>query len=87
MIGFYELMGVRNIRPKFQNLEKLSAWKQEFMIAVFDILLNYSYLSKDMQEIGKMGGARMPEEVKAMLRKVAKARKGFDEVKPVAPLV
>jgi len=72
---------------KFQNLEKLSPWKQEFMIAVFDILLNYSYLSKDMQEMGKMGGARMPEVVKKMLRKVAKSRKGFDKVKPIAPLV
>ncbi len=70
---------------KFQNLEKLPEWKQEFMLAVFDILLNYSYLSKDMQEMGEMGGQRMPEEVKAMLRKVAASKKET-KLKAIAPI-
>lgn len=30
---------------KFQNLENLSAWKQEFMLSVLDLLINHSYLA------------------------------------------
>ncbi len=70
---------------KFQNLDKLTVWKQEFMLAVFDILLNYSYLSKDMQEMGKMGGRRMPKEIKEMLRKVAASKKEI-KLKTIAPI-
>ena len=70
---------------KFQNLEELSPWKQEFMLAVFDILLNYSYLSEDMQDMGREGGQRMPEEVKAMLKKVAATKKDMRS-KAIAPI-
>ncbi|WP_211163247.1 B12-binding domain-containing radical SAM protein [Aromatoleum diolicum] len=54
---------------KFQNLDELSTWKREFMLSVFDILINHSYLSGQMQEMAA-AGKRMPEEVKAMLRNV-----------------
>lgn len=58
---------------KFQNLGELSTWKQEFMLAVFDILINHSYLSGQMQEMA--AGQRMPEAVKDMLRKVNATRR------------
>ncbi|MCM2313066.1 MAG: hypothetical protein NDI84_16860, partial [Steroidobacteraceae bacterium] len=58
---------------KFQNLDQLSEWKQEFMLAVFDILINHSYLSGQMQEMA--AGQRMPEAVKQMLRKVNATRR------------
>jgi len=54
---------------KFQNLEKLTPWKQEFMLAVFDILINNSYLAGEMRDMMK-DGKDMPPEVKALLKKV-----------------
>lgn len=67
---------------KFQNLDRLSPWKREFMLAVFDILINHSYLSGDIQAMAA-AGKRMPEEVKAMLKTV-KAHK--QELRGVAPI-
>lgn len=59
---------------KFQNLEQLTPWKQEFMLAVFDILMNHSYLATQMQDMAAPGN-RMPDSVRAMLKKVGAARR------------
>lgn len=56
---------------KFQNLENLSAWKQEFMLSVLDLLINHSYLAGQMKAMLKEG-KEMPAEVKAMLKTVGK---------------
>jgi anaerobic magnesium-protoporphyrin IX monomethyl ester cyclase len=52
---------------KFQNLHKLSSWKQEFMLSVFDILMNNSYLAEHMKSLAG-AGKKMPPEVAAMLK-------------------
>jgi anaerobic magnesium-protoporphyrin IX monomethyl ester cyclase len=54
---------------KFRNLDGMSAWKREFMLAVFDILVNNSYLAGQMRAMMKEG-KEMPEEVKALIRTV-----------------
>jgi anaerobic magnesium-protoporphyrin IX monomethyl ester cyclase len=59
---------------KFQNLEQLTPWKQEFMLAVFDILLNHSYLSTQMKDMAAPRN-KMPESVRAMLKKVNAAKR------------
>lgn len=59
---------------KFQNLEQLTPWKQEFMLAVFDILMNHSYLSTQMKDMAAPGN-KMPEAVRAMLKKVGAAKR------------
>lgn len=51
---------------KFQNLDKLTPWKQEFMISVLDILVNHSYLAEQMKNAMKEG-KEMPPEVKKLL--------------------
>ena len=56
---------------KFQNLEKLSPWKQEFMLSVLDLLINHSYLAGQMKAMLKEG-KEMPAEVKALLKTVGK---------------
>ncbi len=56
---------------KFQNLENLSAWKQEFMLSVLDLLINHSYLAGQMKAMLKEG-KEMPAEVKALLKTVSK---------------
>lgn len=56
---------------KFQNLENLSAWKQEFMLSVLDLLINHSYLAGQMKAMLKEG-KEMPAEVKALLKTVGK---------------
>ncbi len=72
---------------KFQNLDRVSAWKREFMLSVFDILINHSYLSGQMQEMAA-AGKRMPEEVKAMLKQVSAAKKEIrqGEARTFAPI-
>ena len=62
---------------KFQNLHQLSPWKQEFMLAVFDILINNSYLAGQMRAMMKEGG-QMPPEVQALVRSV-KGMQGAQE--------
>jgi anaerobic magnesium-protoporphyrin IX monomethyl ester cyclase len=54
---------------KFQNLDKLPPWKREFMLAVFDILVNNSYLAGQMREMVKEG-KEMPPEVRALIKSV-----------------
>jgi len=53
---------------KFQNLHELTPWKQEFMLAVLDILVNHSYLAGQMKA-AMNEGKEMPEEVKALMRR------------------
>ena len=52
---------------KFRNLDELTPWKREFMLAVFDILVNNSYLAGQMRAMMKEG-KEMPPEVKALIR-------------------
>ena len=59
---------------KFQNLDELSPWKREFMLAVFDILINNSYLAGQMRAMMKEG-KEMPAEVRALIQNV-KGHKG-----------
>jgi anaerobic magnesium-protoporphyrin IX monomethyl ester cyclase len=54
---------------KFRNLDQLSPWKREFMLAVFDILVNNSYLAVQMREMVKEGKG-MPPEVMALIKSV-----------------
>jgi anaerobic magnesium-protoporphyrin IX monomethyl ester cyclase len=54
---------------KFQNLNKLTPWKREFMLSVFDILVNNSYLAGQMRAMMKEG-KEMPAEVTALIRSV-----------------
>lgn len=54
---------------KFRNLDKLSPWKQTFMLSVFDILINNSYLADQMRAMMK-DGKQMPPEVRDMLSAV-----------------
>jgi anaerobic magnesium-protoporphyrin IX monomethyl ester cyclase len=69
---------------KFQNLEKLSPWKQEFMLSVFDILMNHSYLSQQMKEMAAPAN-RMPESVRAMIKKMSAAKRELSK-EPIPPL-
>lgn len=56
---------------KFRNLKELTPWKQEFMLAVFRILVSNSYLAGQMQAMAGQGKG-MPEEVQALLRSLKK---------------
>lgn len=69
---------------KFQNLHQLSAWKQEFMLSVLDLLINHSYLAGQMRAMLK-DGKEMPAEVKALLRTVSE-HKGTSHPHAVAPI-
>jgi anaerobic magnesium-protoporphyrin IX monomethyl ester cyclase len=69
---------------KFENLDQLSPWKREFMLSVFDILVNHSYLSGQMQDM-VAAGKRMPESVKAMIRKIKEAKREAGPVPAGAP--
>lgn len=51
---------------KFRNLDSLTPWKRKFMLAVFDILMNNSYLAGQMRAMMKEG-KEMPPEVKALI--------------------
>ncbi|QWV92791.1 B12-binding domain-containing radical SAM protein [Geomonas oryzisoli] len=63
---------------KFQNLHQLSPWKQEFMLAVFDILINNSYLAGQMRAMMKQGG-QMPPEVQALVKSVKGMQRAQDD--------
>jgi len=54
---------------KFKNLHTLSSWKQEFMLAVLDLLIHHSYLAGQMKQAMKEG-KEMPPEVKELLSRV-----------------
>ncbi|MCM2358853.1 MAG: B12-binding domain-containing radical SAM protein [Geobacteraceae bacterium] len=58
---------------KFQNLDRLTPWKREFMLAVFDILLNNSYLAGQMRAMMKEG-KEMPPEVRALIGNVRREK-------------
>ncbi|KAF0220994.1 MAG: anaerobic magnesium-protoporphyrin IX monomethyl ester [Geobacteraceae bacterium] len=68
---------------KFQNLDKLTPWKREFMLAVFDILVNNSYLAGQMRDMMKEG-KEMPPEVKALIRDIKGHKSGAPH--PIAPI-
>lgn len=58
---------------KFQKLHDLSPWKQTFMVAVLDILINNSYLAVQMRSMMKEG-KQMPPEVQALLKSIKTVR-------------
>ena len=70
---------------KFQNLEKLTPWKQEFMLAVFDLLVNNSYLAGQMKAMAENGG-KMPAAINEILQKMRKVSAGGNHSKPIAPI-
>lgn len=59
---------------KFQNLHRLTPWKQKFMLSVLDLLINHSYLAGQMKTALSEGKV-MPDEVRTLL----KAVKGHDK--------
>ncbi|WP_210411892.1 B12-binding domain-containing radical SAM protein [Noviherbaspirillum sp. UKPF54] len=69
---------------KFENLDKLTPWKQEFMLSVFDILMNHSYLSHQMRDMTQQS-KKMPESVRNMIRNVKAAKRALSN-EPIAPL-
>lgn len=68
---------------KFQNLDKLSPWKQEFMIAVLDLLMNHSYLGEQMKGMAD-GHQEMPAEVQKIFQKLGGKHGG--KGKAIAPI-
>jgi anaerobic magnesium-protoporphyrin IX monomethyl ester cyclase len=56
---------------KFKNLDKLSTWKRSFMVRVLKLLIENSYLGKEMHHMAK--GAEMPESVRRMLAEIGQA--------------
>lgn len=68
---------------KFQNLDKLTPWKREFMLAVFEILVNNSYLAGQMREMVK-DGKEMPPEVRALIHTVRTKTNNFNAI--IAPI-
>ena len=69
---------------KFRNLDKLTPWKQKFMLAVFDILLNNSYLAGQMRAMMKEG-KEMPKDVRELIGRV-KGHGAGAPPHPVAPI-
>lgn len=67
---------------RFRTLNQLSAWKQTFMLEVFRILVENSYLAAQMKDIGH--GDSMPDDMKKMMKMIA-AGKG-SEGKSFAPI-
>jgi len=68
---------------KFINLKSLSSWKQEFMVSVFRILIQNSYLAGQMKDMSKKAGEKMPKEMRELMKKMEmKTEKG----KPIAPI-
>ena len=67
---------------KFQNLDKLSPWKQEFMTEVFRLLVNNSYLAKQMREMAGSGES-MPDSIKKALGKPPAAKHPGKTIPPI----
>jgi anaerobic magnesium-protoporphyrin IX monomethyl ester cyclase len=61
---------------KFVNLDKLSPWKRSFMVRVLKLLIEESYLGKEMHQMAQ--GAQMPESVRQMLAEIAKEGRVMD---------
>jgi len=55
-------------RDKFENLDKLSPMKREFMVKVLKLLIENSYLGHEMHRMAS--GAAMPESVQRMLAEI-----------------
>ena len=53
---------------RFRTLEQLTPWKQKFMLEVFRILVENSYLAAQMKDIGH--GSAMPEDMKKMMKMI-----------------
>jgi anaerobic magnesium-protoporphyrin IX monomethyl ester cyclase len=53
---------------KFSSLNQLSAWKQGFMVEVFRLLVNNSYLASQMRAMGGEGSA-MPPAIMEIIKK------------------
>ncbi|OGW37657.1 MAG: magnesium-protoporphyrin IX monomethyl ester oxidative cyclase [Nitrospirae bacterium GWC2_56_14] len=68
---------------KFRNLDALTPWKREFMLAVFDILINNSYLAGQMRAMMKEGN-EMPPDVVKLLRAIK--QHASSEPSPLAPI-
>ncbi len=68
---------------KLQNIHKLSAWKQEFMLSVLDLLINHSCMADQMRAMIK-DGWEMPVEVKSILDTVSKHKRDKHQV--IAPI-
>ena len=56
---------------KFQNLKQLSPWKQGFMTEVLRLLVNNSYLAKQMRAMAEEGQGMPPEIREALGRLVS----------------
>jgi len=69
---------------KFETIETLTPWKQEFMLSVFDILMNHSYLSHQMKDMAAQS-KKMPESVRNMIKNVKAAKRALSN-EPSAPL-
>lgn len=71
---------------KFHHLDKLTPWKQDFMVSVLDILINHSYLADQMKAAMK-DGKEMPPEVRALLKAVKGGNHGYPDQHPaLAPI-
>lgn len=71
---------------KFQNLHRLTPWKQKFMLSVLDLLINHSYLAGQMKA-ALSEGKIMPEEVRTLIRTVKEhGERKIDHHPAVAPI-
>ena len=68
---------------KFKNLERLTPWKQEFMLAVFTILIENSYLAGQMRAMAGTGEG-MPAAMRETLNKLKGKKEG--DGKSFAPI-
>ncbi|MEW6427885.1 MAG: cobalamin-dependent protein [Thermodesulfobacteriota bacterium] len=69
---------------RFRNLPRLSAWKRGFMIEVFRILVNNSYLATRMRALA--GDREMPEEMRRMLARIGGDGRKPDDSSTIAPI-
>lgn len=67
---------------KFEHLRELTPWKQDFMIKVFKILVNNSYLAKQMRAMAEKG-AEMPLEIRLAL---AGLQNDTEAIRTIAPI-
>jgi anaerobic magnesium-protoporphyrin IX monomethyl ester cyclase len=68
---------------KFRNLDTLTPWKQKFMLAVFDILMNNSYLAGQMRAM-LHEGKEMPHEVREVIGHIGKEKSAIHQA--IAPI-
>jgi anaerobic magnesium-protoporphyrin IX monomethyl ester cyclase len=61
---------------KFMNLDKLSPWKRDFMVRVLKLLIEKSYLGREMHHMAS--GAQMPEPVRKMLAEIEAADRAIE---------